>query len=114
MSMKVTMAEFVGLESCPFCGKVPRVKYPDQDGGCTLLHICKFVFNPTFATQEEAIVAWNTRAERTCYSDNEPIRLYNDKYHVFRCSECHHQVNLCYNSKPNYCPNCGAKVVNHD
>ena len=50
-------------------------------------------------------------AGRTCFSDNEPIMLYNDKWHVFRCSECHHQVNLCYNPKPNYCPNCGAKVV---
>ena len=50
-------------------------------------------------------------AGRTCFSDNEPVMLYNDKWHVFRCSECHHQVNLCYNPKPNYCPNCGAKVV---
>lgn len=49
--------------------------------------------------------------ERTCYSDNEPVMLYNDKWHVFRCSECHEQVNLCYCKKPNYCPNCGSKVI---
>ena len=48
---------------------------------------------------------------RTCYSDNEPVSLYGDKWHVFRCSECHNKINLCYNKKPNYCPNCGAKVV---
>ena len=58
-----------GLISCPFCGKVPRVKYPDQDGGCTLLHICKFVFNPTFATPEEAAKEWNNRAASPWMAD---------------------------------------------
>ena len=49
--------------------------------------------------------------ERMCYSDNEPEFLYGDKWHGFRCSECGNQVNLCHNRKPNYCPNCGAKVL---
>ena len=53
----------------------------------------------------------NTRVERTCYSDNEPPLLYDDPFRVFRCSECHHKVDLRHNRKPNYCPNCGAKVV---
>ena len=49
------------LLPCPFCGKVPKIKFPDADGGCTILHICKFVFNPTFATPEDAAKAWNDR-----------------------------------------------------
>lgn len=54
---------------------------------------------------------FDPETERMCYSDNEPEFLYGDKWHGFRCSECGNQVNLCHNRKPNYCPNCGARVV---
>lgn len=50
--------------------------------------------------------------ERICHSDNEPPLLYDDPFRVFRCSECHHKVDLRFNRKPNYCPNCGARVKN--
>ena len=48
--------------------------------------------------------AWNTRAERTC-----KMKLTTVGY---ACSECH-SVDWHTKSKPkpNYCPNCGAKVV---
>lgn len=46
-----------------------------------------------------------------CCSDNNPPLLYDDPWRVFRCSACHHKVNLMHNPRPNYCPNCGRKVV---
>jgi len=52
-----------------------------------------------------------TLGRGTCFSDNEPVRLHNDRFHVFRCSECHNKVNLCINPMPKYCPECGRKVV---
>ena len=52
--------------------------------------------------------------ERTCYSDNEPVELYGDRFHVFRCSECGEKVDLCRNKRPKFCPNCGARVKEVD
>ena len=60
-------------------------------------------------TPEQAIEA--TLGRGTCHSDNNPPLLYDDPFRVFRCSECHHKVDLRRNPKPNYCPNCGRKVV---
>ena len=58
---------------------------------------------------EQAVEA--TLGRGTCHSDNNPPLLYDDPFRVFRCSECHHKVDLRRNPKPNYCPNCGRKVV---
>ena len=58
---------------------------------------------------EQAVEATLGRGE--CHSDNNPPLLYDDPFRVFRCSECHHKVDLRHNPKPNYCPNCGRKVV---
>ena len=60
-------------------------------------------------TPEQAVEA--TLGRGTCHSDNNPPLLYDDPFRVFRCSECHHKVDLRRNPKPNYCPNCGRKVV---
>ena len=60
-------------------------------------------------TPEQAIEA--TLGRGTCHSDNNPPLLYDDPFRVFRCSECHYKVDLRHNPKPNYCPNCGRKVV---
>ena len=52
---------------------------------------------------------WNRRAERTC----TPIEVLEEgEFGLFihhDCSECHEQLGL--ESWPNYCPNCGARVV---
>lgn len=56
-------------------------------------------------TEAEAIAAWNTRAERTC----ENIDKYaSDGF--FICGNCGFGDNA-IELTPNYCPNCGAKVV---
>ena len=62
----------------------------------------------------ESIKAWNSRAERTCEWELEHSGTLYDKW---RCSKC------CYlfveprcdqgytDLEPNYCPNCGCKVI---
>lgn len=53
---------------------------------------------------ESEFDAWNTRAERTC----KQKRLFN-----LMSRECDGEYYEWHGEeKPNYCPNCGAKVVN--
>jgi Lar family restriction alleviation protein len=115
MTMKMPMAEFVGLELCPFC-KGEAFYNPEYNGGCVECRECG-AEGPYKRTEAEAIAAWNTRVERTCEN--------TDKYHDYRfkCSECN--CVLYYEdldgepwvfvdgvaSVPNYCPNCGARRV---
>ena len=53
---------------------------------------------------EEAAADWNRRAERTC-------RNLSSIGWKFTCSECHSSIRPGESNMPNYCPNCGAKVV---
>lgn len=65
----------------------------------------------------ESIKAWNSRAERTCAmipSFTKPATL--DDCQEFCCSACGEYMVLqqfqgCADDVPNYCPNCGCKVV---
>lgn len=52
-------------------------------------------------TEAESIEAWNTRAERTCHDETKSRDF-------FTCSNCHEPIGKW---APNYCPYCGAKVV---
>lgn len=56
-----------------------------------------------YASAHEAIAAWNSRAERTC-----EIVYKGDLW--WECKSCGEQMRTIKNN-PNYCPNCGAKVV---
>lgn len=54
-------------------------------------------------TEAEATKVWNTRAERTCVNDSE---------RGFHCSACKFgDFDGFHGYEPNFCPNCGAKVV---
>ena len=58
-----------------------------------------------FDTEEQAITAWNTRAERTCHSIDP-----TDSTMFFICSNCNFGAGR-MEFIPNYCPDCGAKVI---
>lgn len=99
------------LKPCPFCGG--GVEYFELSWTATAFsgHMyaspfwqirckdCRATLGD-FDTKNEAIAAWNTRAERTCEA-----KLCCDGF--YRCTECGHSML----PSSNYCPHCGAKVV---
>ena len=112
------------LKPCPFCGGEARL-YPSEAGffvGCfndgCVVNPCsgEFVYDGVWDEEqkEAAIKEWNTRAERTC-------KMRRDEYGEWHCSECERGadkltgsdgiVEWCDSWAPNYCPDCGARVV---
>lgn len=126
------------LLPCPFCGGEARTwKYSHPQTGDYWRVACNSnrldcCISGRADSEAEAIDAWNTRAERTCFADEVTHR--DCKYSVNRgwrertchieypyygdapvingqprCSEC--KTEFAVGTFPNYCPNCGAKVV---
>lgn len=97
------------LLPCPFCGGKAKTIGSVLDGF--------FVYCPSCGAgsvrkQEKgyAIEAWNTRAERTCRNVPQEDGSW------FKCSECGFWIDwYCGDTNEdenmNYCPNCGAKVM---
>ena len=119
------------LRECPFCGgeaayseyfgfdgEMWHYAYVCADCGATpglLIGIGGDYVSP-YRTKKEAIEAWNTRHERTCYARKHySTRLGEISEMVTRCLDC---SNCGYaltttDEQPmtwNYCPNCGARV----
>ena len=103
------------LKPCPFCGGEAILLEDWKDGnfivGCANNDcIARLSGIPSFDNAEQAVKAWNTRAERTCKKRNHDT----DNYYM-RCCSC----SLCnsgwfediYDKPFSYCPHCGAKVV---
>ena len=106
------------LKPCPFCGNEPTL-YQDEMTGHWAVRCVKDTIRPTLLNshgatawcysctdQAEAIEAWNTRAERTCKMVQIAPTISEG---IMQCSEC--GVYLNEPADVNYCPKCGAKVV---
>ena len=96
------------LLPCPFCGGTAHIK--EVVSACSVVYtvgcsdsecmgfetlLCK-------TTPEEAVAAWNRRAERTCRYVGDEISGW--------CSECRGWLD----PSCSYCPSCGARVVADD
>lgn len=92
------------LRPCPFCGGEAAIYEPLATSfwfvRCSDGDTCS-TCGPDRETRSAAIEAWNTRAERTCRYEHIEGTWYKTS-----CGERYNGVVL-----PNYCPNCGAKVV---
>lgn len=120
------MSEVITGNSCPCCGDLALPKWfsaskPNRQAPYGLESEARVYYEcrkcglrtKDFSTQEAALGAWNTRAERTC----KPIPKYSDDspWPVMVCSECRRPLH--YDGDESgvveyqpYC-GCGAKVV---
>ena len=96
------------LLPCPFCGGEADVI--DYDDECWVAHQCAngtSVETNSYATEAEAVEAWNTRHVDTCKF--VPDGMMNSKLWLV-CSACNGYVSADYDP-PRYCPHCGKLVV---
>ena len=109
------------LLPCPFCGGEAEI-HPSNDWDVKFTGSTYFAWcdkcetrGDYYNTEAEAIAAWNTRAERTCRMELTDLNSGSAYRDVWLCGECGGQVEqhtfLGKSDKPNYCPNCGRKVV---
>lgn len=98
------------LKRCPFCGAEADVHYfAHDDSECTVMcsnpncraSVSARSSGSMTTAYNRARKLWNRRAERTCRMIDNGCELC--------CSECDGRHE--YEEEPNYCSNCGAKVV---
>lgn len=101
------------LLNCPFCGGEGKLKVADGILDDFTMFYCycpngKCIAGGTdwFRSREEAIEAWNTRAERTCTIEDVTFGYTDTSWG--RCSSCGRKFP--YVDDVVACPNCGAKV----
>lgn len=110
----------IELKPCPFCGGEARIMRGGAEGWYGCCPRCftingledSYHFNGIHKYFDDAVKAWNTRAERTCRIVYEGVLGHTEPLiNVYRCLECDGQF-LSWPFRPaRYCPFCGAKVV---
>ena len=106
------------LKPCPFCGGEAHL-FGIETIGASVAYFVKCVGNKSKCagpirtkycdTKERAAEVWNTRAERTCHNDLKDSDFDNVwPIPHFKCSSCGDMFPTC---DFDYCPSCGAKVV---
>ena len=115
----------ISLLPCPFCGGNPDIHARHWTNGNHEWWIsCIKCFSETtiFDNPEEAIEAWNTRVERTCKPTGEWVRISQTQLVKHKHCICGYELGMDEHDEwpfdverleemPNYCPACGAKVV---
>ncbi len=100
------------LLPCPFCGGEAYMEDAEIDGRAYYIAKCGTCCSTSGVMQmsrSKAIEAWNTRAERTCCNDLKDSDFGNVwPIPHFKCSTC---GGLFASYEFDYCPSCGAKVV---
>ena len=92
------------LKPCPFCGG-EAVLCENTDYAYVYCKECGSQTDESHGTAGAAVAAWNTRAERTCHIN------WDKELFCFVCDSCDYISMMAPDSRPTYCPNCGAKVV---
>lgn len=102
------------LKPCPFCGGEAELTGFDAPEYWVWCPNCK-ASTDAHTCKGGAIEAWNTRAERTCRMTDRGECSECGAYIVRAWTEVHDfngdmkRIDL---RSHNYCPNCGARVVN--
>lgn len=107
------------LKPCPFCGGqatfVTSLHITGEYSAIAMCERCKAKTDSMRAHDEEdaevmAAACWNTRAEITCdnFGGEEGT---NGEGYDFACSSCGWCGDV---PDPNFCPNCGARVMEVD
>lgn len=119
------------LLPCPFCGGKAKIARDVTCGYETFwAHCLECHSQANYGhTEAEAIEAWNTRADDYRHAAEYWQRMYEESFTERTCEEfgslriwqecyvwshdlsCGHEVDTLDMEPPNYCPNCGAKVV---
>lgn len=110
------------LKPCPFYGHEPELVDAEIDGRAHYIVKCGACYSTSGVMQlskPAAVAAWNRRAERTCRMERvewrDAIGDHEIRRHKFVCGNCGLELEADLISKPKYpyqyCPSCGAKVV---
>lgn len=103
------------LKPCPFCGGEAEV-HPSSDWNTRFSGKTFFVWcdkcetrGDYYNSEAEAVAAWNARAERTC--EMTRVKQFPGTDCNFVCWICSVCGRTNDEHAPNYCPNCGARVI---
>lgn len=104
----------VDMKPCPFCGGV-HVEIVNQGSRPDDPHVVQcddFDASVSGMSADEAMTAWNRRADRTCRVESSHEVEDDGSYSYFEYElTCGHEIAWGYQLPPSYCPECGRRVL---